>query len=178
MKKITLKIIMMLMLSMSFQANSATIFLSPINTGGDEFSSSGQVSHGEITRDSTWELELKEDRLVSFGFSSSAQSSAFSSENVASALSSGGDFSQVAQSSIFSFILKAGKYTLSIFVTPTDELSGDSPSSGSAFPLEPEAGVLADGVVNTPIPAAVWLFGSAIAGFIGLTRRKSVIAQV
>ncbi len=176
MKIITLKIMMLMLSTMSFQASSATIFLTPVNTGGDEFSSSGQVSHGEITRDSTWELELKEDRVISFGFSSSAQSSAFSSENVASALSSGGDFSQIAQSSIFSFILKAGKYTLSIFVTPTDELS--SPDSGSAFPLEPEVAVLADGIVNTPIPAAVWLFGSAIAGFIGLTRRKSVTAQV
>lgn len=46
--------------------------------------------------------------------------------------------------------------------------------SGLAFAGTTIAGVSIDPVVSAvPVPAAIWLFGSALAGFIGFNRRKS-----
>jgi hypothetical protein len=57
----------------------------------------------------------------------------------------------------FHGILAAGDYTI--------DLSGISPRGGK-YNIQ----------VQTPIPAALWLFGSALLGLTGISRRKSVTA--
>jgi hypothetical protein len=52
-------------------------------------------------------------------------------------------------------------------------------TSGSAtrivnYSVSFAAAGVAEAPAAVPVPAAVWLFGTALAGFIGLNRRKTV----
>jgi hypothetical protein len=58
------------------------------------------------------------------------------------------------------------------------ELSADSPYGHTWHPFWPAAGVYASfqEVSAVPVPASVWLFGTALIGLVGFSKRKSGIA--
>jgi len=47
-------------------------------------------------------------------------------------------------------------------------------TNGLAFHLSPEAALTPPDMSQVPVPAAIWLFGSALIGFIGISRRTNL----
>ncbi len=172
MKKIILNFLLVLMMSVSYQAVSATLFFTPTDLGGDDdfaiegsgslAGDSGQVVQGQAVGFSNWELELSEERLVTFEFSDPTGLVSFTN-NIFGTSGEGRGFSAAPNSNLFTLLLKAGSYMINVNGDPEDAVYFANIS------------IVGD-IVNTPIPAAAWLFGSAIIGFIGVTRRKSGVS--
>lgn len=71
------------------------------------------------------------------------------------------------------WLLQAGTYTLLIGGASEVEYAADGFTIANALPY----GITANlSVQPVPVPGAVWLFGSAMAGLIGFGRRKSIAA--
>lgn len=171
MKKMIVNFLFILMMSVSYQAVSATLSFSPSPLfGGDDHAiegagslnpagDSGQVVQGEAIGISNWQLELSEERLVSFEFSDPTGLVSFTN-SIFGLTGDAFGFSVSPNSNLFTLLLQAGEYNVFAAGTPSD------------------ATYFVDiGIVNTPIPAAAWLFGSAVIGFIGVTRRKSTTSS-
>lgn len=72
------------------------------------------------------------------------------------------DFTSTPLNSTFNLLLAAGSYFFGL--VPTHGGANGFTASLDADPIPPS---------NVPVPAAVWLFGSALLGLVGAGRRKS-----
>lgn len=160
MKKI-LVVVSFMLAAFSFQANAATLtWNSPIPSGASTSGSGTETLIGSvggldagILVDHTWSFNLSETSLVNIAITSVPtwlQSLTFSG----GAMIEFSGFDPLAHLWQFTGVLAAGDYSF--------HLEGITQAS-SGYQIR---------VAETPIPAAVWLFGSAFMGLTGLTRRK------
>ena len=111
-------------------------------------SSSGAVILGFPLSFSIWSLTVSDTTDVKFDFSDDSVVSVINSTQLI------GDFSLSLVAGIYNFML--------IPSSPTAAFSFDISSPQVTSPV--------------PVPAAVWLFGSAVAGLLGGLRRKNKLA--
>jgi hypothetical protein len=93
--------------------------------------------------------------------------------NTITYLAHANDFAAGDTETLNSFFLQAGIYSLVVggASEPAFDIDGTTLLNGGTY------GVVANlSVQPVPVPGAVWLFGSAIAGLIGFGRRKSIAA--
>lgn len=97
---------------------------------------------------------------------------ALTNVNAASPYVNGGYATLVATDAMLTLLgLKSGYYLIGLAgACPDNNLNGQNcaAAAGQAYKLT----VANTGVSAVPIPGAVWLFGSALAGFVGLQRRQ------
>jgi len=110
-------------------------------------SSSGSPTtvFGTVLPFSSWALSVSEAATVKFDFSDNAVTS------IIDTTTRTGDFTLTLAAGVYNFILNPS-------------------SANSGFRFEISA---SDVVGEVPVPAAAWLFGSALLGLAGVIRRKS-----
>jgi hypothetical protein len=156
MKKL-LVVLSLAMAAFSFQASAATVAwtASPGNVGQQVspfalFGSVGSLAEGHDASADVWTFSLDGLSRIVIEVSSIPVSSPW-----LTGVSLNGDaFATVNGGWVFDSVLAAGEYTIELF--------GLAPRNGG-YQLS----------VETPIPAAVWLFGSALMGLVGAARRKT-----
>ena len=104
---------------------------------------------------SAWTLTVSDATDVTFSFSGVPSAATFLTD-----LSS--TFQSFSTTTFTTGVLAAGSYILAVLTAP------NVPFSFTATVIPP--------TVVTPIPAAIWLFGSALLGLIGVSGRKSKTA--
>lgn len=160
MKKL-LVVLSLAMAAISFQANAATISwvgATPGSTAGSTtqtlFGTVGGLTAPTAVND-TWTFSLSDVSLVKIGVTSLP--SWLSSVTFSGGALAFTDLAPTAGVWTFTGLLMAGQYTINLIGDAVD-------SSGYQIRVE------------TPIPAAVWLFGSALMGLTGISRRKAAKA--
>lgn len=154
------KLLIVLFISMSLMAmqdaSSATLTLAngfggllttqgPAGTVAGSSSGAPSTVFGTVLPFSSWALSVSEATTVKF------------------------DFSDNAVSSVLDSTLRTGDFTLSLAAGVYNFILNPS-SANSGFTFEINA---SNAVGQVPVPAAAWLFGSALLGLAGVIRRKS-----
>jgi len=138
-------------------------------SGADSWASGNNDAVANVAFDTTWMIELTKELKTTIQFSNTFdETSIFGSGVTLTSLAVDGpatswtsSISAPGGSVLFSAVLQAGTYALNMA----------SPLGG----MEEQGGSYSVGVLTaeTPLPAAVWLFGSALMGLFGASRRKS-----
>jgi len=158
MKKL-LVVLSLAMAAFSFQAGAATLSWTstPGGTNAQQvspyelFGSAGPLSKGHDVSSDTWTFSLDSlSRIVVEVTALPVSTPWFSNVTL-----NGNALTQLNGGWLYDGVLAAGDYTIQMF--------GKSPNNIAGYLLS----------VQTPIPAAVWLFGSALMGLTGISRRKS-----
>jgi hypothetical protein len=158
MKKL-LVVLSLAMAAFSFQASAATIAWTstPAGTTAQQvspfalFGQAGPLAKGHDVSADTWSFSLDALSRIVVEVSSLPVSTPW----ITGASLNGDAFTSLNGGWIFDSVLAAGEYTIQLF--------GIAPKNTSGYQLN----------VETPIPAAVWLFGSALMGLVGASRRKT-----
>ncbi|CAG7857757.1 hypothetical protein MCAMS1_02697 [biofilm metagenome] len=158
MKKL-LVVMGLVMAAFSFQVSAASLSWNSTPAGSSTagsvpqalFGSVGGLDKGIVVND-VWSFNLDSSSLIQIGITSLPSW-------LTSVTFSGGALTQISGNPFgdiwtFSGVLAAGNYDL--------QLIGKTLTDASGYQLR----------VETPIPAAIWLFGSALMGLTGLSRRK------
>jgi hypothetical protein len=163
MKKL-LVVLSLVLASFSFQASAATLTWGAISgtstnatSGGDAsslFGSESGLRKGTVVN-ASWEFILDVSNLVTINISSLKVNPTWLTYVKLDGVAIPQIGGPLNGAWLFDSILSAGSHVITLGGTT------NGPSSG--YQLN----------VQTPIPAAIWLFGSALMGLTGLSRRKT-----
>ena len=166
MKKL-LVVLSLAMAAFSFQASAASLTWGNISgtSGNSNFGGTTQALFGSesgldknVAVSASWEFLLDASSQIIINVSSLVVTPTWLTSVTLNGVALTQNVGPTVGSWIFQGVLGAGSHTIT--------LDGLTNGKNSGYQLN----------VQTPIPAAVWLFGSALMGLTGISRRKSAKA--